>query len=507
MSSITLTRLRGYEFRAFPTGKQAVFFHRCHGCSRKLYNLYVEEGQARDVAAAEWHAEAPEERAEEAYLYTWHKNTFYTALYPYMKEVDSLALANARINYFDARSRYFDGTAGAPNFKSKNDYPHSYTTNNQNYKNGGKGTLYVYEDEQHPSTHWLHLPKTRKMGDLHIEMHRPIDGLIHSATVKYHANGTWTVSLLVEESVDIEVDEDSAVSKETVGSFFAGDLGLKCFLTGTDGISYDDPGEYDKLERRLKLEKRKLGKKCARLKKQGKDLRKCKNYQKQRRKVARLEARIANKRRDFRHKLSRTLVNNHDVLVFENLNVKGLLKNHHLARSISQSAWSDFLRMVKYKAEGEYKTFVKIDRFFASTQTCSCCGVKTGPKGFENLDIRQWVCGECGAVNDRDENAAWNVLFEGINVLSDCEDKNVSTYWKEVLKCLQNYHKSCVNGENTLPTAGTAEVARVEVDGDVNDSDMYTERLDQACLIVGGLGESEVSGKGCQPTAVSLAVG
>ena len=507
MATITLTRLRGNVFPIHPTGRQSTYFHRCHGCSRKVYNLYVEEGEERDRKAAEWHAEDPKGRVEEKYPYTWKQNTYYKTLYPYMKEVDSLALANARQNYFSARSRYFDGLGGKPNFKSKGDYPHAFTTNNQNFENGKRGTIYVYEDEEHPGVHWLHLPKMSKMGDVRIDMHRQLSGPIHNVTIKYHADGSWTASILAEEVVEIETDESPELSLEKVEHFFGGDLGLKCFLTGTDGISYDDPGDYEKLEKRLKKEQRKLGKKCARLKKQGKDLRKSKNYQKQRRKVAAIRARIANKRKDFRHKLSRTLVNNHDVLVFENLNVKGLLKNHCLARGISEAAWSDFLTLVEYKAKGEDKVFVKIDRFYASTQTCSCCGAKTGPRGFEGLDVREWTCSECGAEHERDENASWNVLFERIRQLAETEDEAVAAYWEEVLELLRAYHRACANGGESLPTAGTAGVAWVEVDGNIDDSGMYTERSDRGDPVADGLGEPEVSRKGCQPTAVPLAVG
>ena len=504
---MTITRQRGYKFRIFPTGKQAVFFHRCHGCARKIYNLFVEEGRKRDAAAVKWHEEDPEERKDEHYPYEWKTVAQYKKEFPYMYEVDSLGLANAQLNYFGARDRRFKGTGGSPKFKSKNQYPHAYTTNNQNRDNGKGGTIRIFEDEKHPGAYYLHLPKMKCDEGVRIQLHRPIDGVIKNVTIKYNANGTWTASILVDETVAIKADESPAISSEKLSRLFGGDLGLKCFLTGTDGISYDDPEDYEKLERRLKVEKRKLGKKRARLEKQGRDLRTCKNYQKQRRRVARLEARMSNKRRDFRHKLSRMLVNNHDLLVFEDLNVKGLLKNHCLARGISEASWSDFIRMVEYKAQGEGKLVIKIDRFFASTKTCSCCGAQSGPSGYDGLGIREWVCPECGACHDRDENAAWNILFEGVRLLTMSQDASTAAYWKEVLIDLRAYHDIRIFGDSNLPTVGTAGVARVEDGRDADDLGVNTERVAQACLSADGLGEPGVSEKGRQPTAVSLAVG
>ena len=511
MSIVVLTRLRGYEFAITPNQQQARLFVKTFGCVRKIYNLYVEEGRKRDAAAAAWHDEDPENRKDLEYPYKWKTNAQYKQEYPYLREADSLALSNARQAFFKARNNHFEKGTGKPRFKSKSDYPRSFTINNQNYKDGNRGTIYVYEDEQHPGKNYLHLPKLfpfeykngkehpHGTGDVPIILHRKIKGDIHEATVKYLANGSWKVSLLIEEAIEIETSEDPGETADNLVRFFGGDLGLSCFLTGTDGISYDDPGDYAHLEAKLRREQRKLGKQAARLKKQGKDLRKCKNYQKQRRKVARIFAKIASKRRDFRHKLSRTIVNNHDVIVVEDLNVKGLMKNHCLARGISEAAWGDFVRMLKYKTEGDSKVFVKVGRYYPSTRRCCCCGEETGPKGFSGLSEREWECSHCGAVHARDENAAWNILLEGIRILSKEEDDE---YWTGVLELLSEHVREMSLGacgeENSPSTVGTAGIAWGEASQEgIPDGDpsMNTERFNQACQVESGLGELGVSRK------------
>ena len=177
----------------------------------------------------------------------------------------------------------------------------------------------------------------------------------------------------------------------------------------------------------MRREQRKLGKKRARLLREGRKLCDCRNYQKQRVRVARLYARIRNKRHDFLHKLSREIVNNHDVIAFEDLRVSGLLKNHYLAKGVSDAAWYTFLAYCRYKAEWDGKVFIQCDRWYPSTRTCSCCGALTGPRGVRDLGVRAWSCPVCGSSHDRDVNAAVNVVLEGLRVLSVAENARWSS--------------------------------------------------------------------------------
>ena len=286
---------------------------------------------------------------------------------------------------------------------------------------------------------------------------------------------------------------------ELVMALFAGDLGLKTFLTGNDGTFFDDPclDDYKKLQKKLHKAQRKLGKKCARLKKENKALCDAKNYQKQRQKVARIQEKIRNKRHDFLHKLSRELVNNHDVLIFEDLCVRGMLKNHFLARGISDAGWGTFLTYCQYKCEWAGKEFVKIDRFFPSTQLCSACFEKVGPKGLSGLGVRSWVCPECGVEFDRDLNAAWNILFEGLRVLGGSDAR-----WFGVLSRVRSWYIASVMG--CCADGTSVKSLGVSVNGEESavgtEAGMYTVKQPSVSnggnAVAGcGLGEPVVSKK------------
>lgn len=157
------------------------------------------------------------------------------------------------------------------------------------------------------------------------------------------------------------------------------------------------------------------------MKKQGKHLSGCRNYQRQKRR----SAKIARKREDFRHKLSRQLVDSFDLIALEDLHVVGMLRNHHLAKVVSESAWSDFIHKVQYKAEWEGKTAVLVSQWFPSTRTCSCCGARAGLHGAGDLGVREWVCPECDARHDRDANTSWNILLEGLRIVASGDDEMV----------------------------------------------------------------------------------
>ena len=183
------------------------------------------------------------------------------------------------------------------------------------------------------------------------------------------------------------------------------DLGLKEFAIASDGTKYANPKYLAKSLKRLKFLQKSLSRKT----------RGSSNRNKARIKAARLYARIANQRRDFLQKLSTELIRNNDVICLEDLQVRNMVKNHKLAQAISDVSWSEFVRMLTYKAGWYGRKMVKIDKFFPSSQVCHCCGHKHAET--KDLSVRKWACPQCGAVHDRDVNAAINILNEGLRIV------------------------------------------------------------------------------------------
>ena len=457
MRSFTIKH--GEKYRIYPNKGNRIYIHQNTGCARKMYNLRV--AQIPDEQKEYFAYKNENDGSPVGFKFHWITQKEAREKYPYMKVADGLSLSEACMNFNSAFSDYCKGKKGKPTFKKKSDFPRTYHTKNQTVN--GKDTIYVHKNETKGYGYLLHLPKIDKYGgDIPIELHKPLSGRIKSATIEYTATGEYYAAFTIEETIELPDEQDDDIidrlllldDEELLSRVFGGDLGLDTYVYGSDGISYDDSqlADYKKLKKKLHKEQRKLGKKRARLLKEGRKLCDCRNYQKQRIKVARIYEKIRRKRHDFLHKLSRQLVNNHDVLAFGDLCVKGMLKNHYLAKGISDAAWGTFITYCKYKAEWAGKTLVQISRWYPSTQTCSVCGAKTGPKGAKDLGVREWVCPECGAVHVRDENAAWNILFEGLRVLAETEDAR----WGEVLERVRAAYSNVVLNEPNRWDAGVS---------------------------------------------------
>ena len=374
-------RLKAYKFRIYPTEEQEIFFAKTFGCVRKVYNLMLNDRK-----------KAYEEvKNDPSKKMTFPTPAKYKKEFPFLKEVDSLALANAQLHLDKAYKNFFrDKSVGFPRFKSKKNPVQSYTTNNQN------GTVALIDNK------FIKVPKLKSL--IRIKLHRQPKGMIKSATISRHSSGKYYISLLCKEEISELPKTNSAIGI---------DLGITDFAILSDGQKIDNHKFTSKMEKKLKREQRKLSKRALLAKNKGIPLSEAKNYQKQKRKVARLHEKVMNQRTDFLNKLSTEIIKNHDIICIEDLNVKGMLRNHKLARSISDVSWSSFVAKLQYKADWYGREIIKVDQWFPSSQICSECGHKDGKK---SLDIREWTCPICHTHHDRDINASINILTEGLRI-------------------------------------------------------------------------------------------
>ena len=374
-------RLKAYKFRIYPTEEQEIFFAKTFGCVRKVYNLMLNDRKKA-------YEEVKNDPSKKMIFPTPAK---YKKEFPFLKEVDSLALANAQLHLDKAYKNFFrDKSVGFPRFKSKKNPVQSYTTNNQN------STVALIDSK------FIKIPKLKSL--VRIKLHRQPKGMIKSAIVSRHASGKYYISLLCKEEINELPKTNSAIGI---------DLGITDFAILSDGQKIDNHKFTSKMEKKLKREQRKLSRRALLAKNKGIPLSEAKNYQKQKRKVARLHEKVMNQRTDFLNKLSTEIIKNHDIICIEDLNVKGMLRNHKLARSISDVSWSSFVAKLQYKADWYGREIIKVDTWFPSSQICSECGHKDGKK---SLDIREWTCPICHTHHDRDINASINILTEGLRI-------------------------------------------------------------------------------------------
>jgi len=298
----------------------------------------------------------------------------------WLTEVSSVPLQQALRHLETAFTNFFEGRTGYPTFKKKH---------------GNQAATYM-----NTAFRWdgSSLTLAKQHEPLDIVWSRPLpEGCKPSSiTITKDKTDRYFVSFLVEENIGT-----LPMTDKTVGV----DLGLKSYLVTSDGEVLDNPKYYRRDEKKLAKAQRKHAKK-----KKG-----SKNRDKARQKVARVHARITDTRRDFQHKVSTKLVRENQVICLEDLNVKGMLKNHCLAKSISDVGWSELVRQIEYKARWYGRSVVRINRFEPSSKTCHDCGYVLDTL---TLDVRAWACPECGVQHDRDSNAAKNIEAVGLTVLA-----------------------------------------------------------------------------------------
>ena len=362
--------LNAYKYRLHPTREQSGFFNKSFGCVRFIYNWGLQkriEAYMKDkgrISYVQLCAMLTELKKDEQY--SW------------LRDVSNECLQQALRNLDAAFTRFFREKKGFPRFKSKSRSRQSY-----------KAILSVHVDQERRR---IKLPK---IGWVKYGNNRKFEGNVRSVTVSVTPSGKYHVSVLVDDGK--EIPEKLPVTFDTTIGI---DMGIKDFAVCSNGDTYENPRHLIKAEQRLRTLQKRLSRK-----KKGSNRR-----NRARMILARQHEKVANRRQDYLHKISTKIVRENQAIVVEDLNTKGMMRNHRLSKAIGACGWSTFFKMLEYKCERQGKTFIRIGRFDPSSKTCSCGHVYKGLKLFE----REWVCPNCGSVNDRDLLAACNIKRFGL---------------------------------------------------------------------------------------------
>jgi putative transposase len=356
--------LKAYKYRLKPTKNQIILLEKHIGSCRYIYNwalnlkIKTYEQTGKSISQFDINKQITILKKENEWL----------------KEANSQSLQGMTRNLESAFTRFFREKNGFPNFKSKKNPIQSFPVPQHYYADFEKGIV-----------------KLPKIGEVKAVLHRSFEGTLKTATVSRSATGEYYISILVEDGKELPVKE-AFTESTTVGI----DVGIKDFAVLSTGEKVENPKYLKNSLKRLKV----LQKRVSRKQKGSK------NREKAKQRLAVLHEKISNQRNDFQHKLSFKLVSENQALAVETLNVKGMIKNHHLAQAIWDSAWSSFVTKLEYKAEWYGKTLLRIGQFEPSSKVCNVCG-------FHNSELtlkdREWTCPDCKTRHDRDINAAINI--------------------------------------------------------------------------------------------------
>lgn len=368
---------KAYKFRIYPNAEQKVLFAKTFGCCRFVYNHWLDRKikQYEDDKTSVTYTACAKEMAQ----------LKKTSEFSFLQEVDSVSLQQSLRHLDTAFQNFFkQPKTGFPRFKSKKQNKNSYSTicinRNIDIENG-----------------YIKLPK---IGFVKLKQHRqiPSDYKLKSVTVSQTPSGKYYASVLFEYENQVKV--------KNLQSFLGLDFSMHELYRDSNGNEPEYPKYYRQSEKKLVKEQRKLS-----LMQKGSN-----NRNKQRIKVAKLHEKVANQRKDFLHKQSRQITNAYDCVCIEDLDMKVMSQSLNFGKSVSDNGWGMFTAFLKYKLEEQSKQLIKVDKFFASSQTCSVCGYKNTE--IKNLAVRAWDCPQCGTHHDRDVNAAINIRNEGMRLVT-----------------------------------------------------------------------------------------
>lgn len=369
---------KAYKFRLYPTENQKILINKTFGCTRFIYNHFLNKCKEEKFIKA----------------YDMCKELKELVLdYPFLKEVDSMALRCSIFNLEDSYKNYFSKRSAYPSFKNKFS-KQSYRTNciTSVYKNKKYSNIEIDIKEK--------MIKVPKLGLVKIRGYRNLNELtdkIINITIEKEKTNKYYVSVITEK-------EEKIPKKITPTSIVGIDLGIKDLVVTSDGEKYHNPKEINKREKRLKRMQRKL---CRQVKGSN-------NYNKTKEKIARIHSKIKNSRKHNIITIANKIVKEHDIIVSEKLNVKKMSSNHKLAKNILDAGFNKICELLKWKAKLLGKYYYQVDTYYPSSKICSHCDNKT--EITNDLKVRMWECENCGNTNDRDINASINIMFEGIKI-------------------------------------------------------------------------------------------
>ncbi len=360
---------KGIRFRAYPNKEQKILINQTFGCCRLIYNKGL--AMRNDVYS---------NGEKIGYSQT---SAMLTALkrqdeYAFLKTVDSIALQQSLRDLDRGFTNFFEKRAKHPQFKSKHNNRQSYRTINQ-----GNNIRIVGKRIKLPKLGYVKIKQSMEVGH------------INNVTIEKTPSGKYFVVLNVDFEPEVRPNKGGAIGI---------DVGIKDFYSDSNGNVCENPKYFEKSMKKLAREQKRLSRK-----QKGSN-----NRNKQRKKVAIVHEKIVNQRNDFLQKQSTMLLSENQTICIEDLNIKGMIRNHKLARSIASVSWSKFFVMLEYKAAWYGNDIIKVPTMYPSSQTCSCCGYKNPL--VKNLSVRNWECPNCHSKHNRDINASINILNKGLGI-------------------------------------------------------------------------------------------